>query len=145
METIISFTRNTTLQNILFDEFFAEYTLIEVVSFNYDGDGTALCLCDDQLVEIKRDNLRKIIFGADMTILEAYLMSIFDPEIEDEGVQRQNGRPVFRLPELQNMKKYDVDNLAKQTLQELQSLEMQTFQYYMNAAAAPVETDSGCC
>lgn len=145
METIISFTRNAVLQNILFDEFFAEHTLIEVVSFNYDGSGTALCLCDERLVEIERDNLRKIIFGANMTTLEAYLTSIFDPEIEDEGVHRQNGRPVFRLPELQNMKKYDVANLAKQTLQEIQSLEEQTFQYYMSADAAPAGTNSECC
>lgn len=143
MESILSFARNATLQNVLFDEFFAEHNLIEVVSFNYDGAGTALCFCDGRLVEIEKDNLRKIIFGINMIMLEAYLTSIFDPESEDEGIQRQNGNPVFRLPELQNMKKYDIANLAKQTLKEVQSLEVNTFQYYMNADATPV--DSGCC
>lgn len=136
MKSVISFARNATLHNILFDEYFAEHHLISVLAFNYDGAGTALCHCDGTLAEIEKANLRKIIFGVDKTTLEAYLTSIFDPENENEGVPRQNGVPFFRLPELQNMKKYDVANLAKKTLKEVQAQAANTFHYYTRADGA---------
>lgn len=138
MTTVISFARNSTLQNILFDEYFSEHTLITVIAFNYDGAGTALCRCDDTLAEIEKANLKKIIFGVDKKTLEAYLTSVFDPESEDEGIPRQNGAPVFRLPELQNMKKYDVTNLAKQTLKEVQALSADIFHYYTKTDETPI-------
>ena len=141
MKTVISFTRNATLQNILFDEYFSEHQSITVIAFNYDGDGTALCRCDDSLSEIKKANLHKIIFGVDKTILEAYLSSIFDPEMENEEIHRQNDAPLFRLLKLQNMKKYDVTNLAKQTLKEVQALTNDTFHYYTINDGAPIASE----
>jgi len=140
MKSVISFARNATLHNILFDEYFAEHHLISVLAFNYDGSGTALCLCDGIVAEIEKANLKKIIFGVDKTVLESYLASIFDPESENDGVHRQNGVPFFRLPELQNMKKYDVANLAKQTLKEVQAQTANTFHYYTNADEASVDS-----
>jgi hypothetical protein len=141
MQTVISFTRNETRQNILFDEYFAEYHSIAVIAFNYDGAGTALCLCGDRLAEIEKANLRKIIFGANKTRLEAYLNSIFDPDRESEGICRQDGVPFFRLPALQEMKKYDVANLAKQTLKEVESLTGDTFHYFTPTDGASVDSE----
>lgn len=148
MKTVLSFARNTTLSNILFDEYFAEHPLIEVIAFNYDGAGTALCHCADRLVEINKDNLHKIIFGGDKTLLESYLNSIFDPELENDTIHRRHGAPFFRLPELRTMKKYDVANLAKKTLKEVQALTSETFHYYTinygaSAAGGP-QPDSSC-
>lgn len=144
MTTVISFTRNATLQNILFDEYFSEHQSISVIAFNYDGHGTALCRCDDRLTEIEKANLHKIIFGVDKTMLEAYLSSVFDPESENEEIHRQNGTPLFRLPALQNMKKYDVANLAKQTLKEVQALTAGTFHYYAADAWTPTANERQC-
>jgi len=141
MKSVISFARNATLQNILFDEYFAEHQLISVFAFNYDGAGTALCRCDGTLAEIEKANLKKIIFGAGKTLLEAYLTSIFDPESENDGVNRQNGAPLFRLPELQNMKKYDVANLAKKTLKDVQASAGDTFRYYAKTDGSPADSE----
>ena len=141
MKSVISFARNATLHNILFDEYFAEYHSIAVLAFNYDGAGTALCRCDGTIAEIEKSNLRTIIFGVDKTVLEAYLTSIFDPEMENEGIHRQNGAPFFRLPELQNMKKYDVANLAKKTLKEVQAQAANTFHYFSKTDEAPVDSE----
>lgn len=142
MKTVISFARNATLQNILFDEYFAEHQSIDVIAFNYDGNGTALCFCDGTLAEIDKNNLRKIIFGVDKTMLEAYLVSVFDPESETDGIRRQDGVPLFRLPELKDMKKYDVANLAKKTLKEVESQAANVFHYY-NSITDTMPIDSG--
>ncbi len=140
MKAVISLARNATLHNILFDEYFAEHPLIEVLAFNYDGSGTALCRCDGTLAEIEKANLRKIIFGVDKAMLETYLTSIFDPDLETEGIHRQNGIPFFRLPALQTMKKYDVANLAKKTLKEVQAQEANPFHYYTKIDGTPVDS-----
>ena len=121
--TQISFSKDTTLQNILFDEYFAEYQTIEVIAFNYDGAGAALCRCDGTLAEIHKANLHKIIFGSDRESLVTYLQGIFNPDIETEEIHRQNEIPIFRLPALRQMKKYDVANLAKKTLLEVQAVD----------------------
>lgn len=139
MITAITFNKDTPLQNILFDEYFAEYDTIAVIAFNYDGAGTALCRCNDTLVEIEKANLHKIIFGADKTALEAYLHSIFDPETETDDIRRQDGCPVFRLQELRDMKKYDVANLAKKTLQEVHAQTADPFHYFIKTDEAPAE------
>jgi hypothetical protein len=52
------------------------------------------------------------------------------------------------LPELRAMKKYDVANLAKKTLKEVQALTSETFHYYTinygaSAAGGP-QPDSSC-
>ena len=133
----ISFSKDATLQNILFDEYFAEYRTIEVVAFNYDGAGTALCRCDGNLAEIHKANLRKIIFGSDKACIEAYLQGVFDPDTEAEEIHRQNDTPIFRLPELNRMKRYDVANLAKKTLQEVQAHGVDPFRYYTRDPEAP--------
>lgn len=137
MTTAIAFTKDATLQNILLDEYFAEYDAIAIIAFNYDGAGTALCRCGDRLVEIQKTNLRKIIFGADKEALEEYLHSIFDPEAETDDITRQNGCPVFRLQELRGMKKYDVTNLAKKTLQEVQAMAADPFRYFIKTDETP--------
>lgn len=134
MTTPISFVKDNNLQNILFDEYFAEYQKIEVIAFNYDGTGTALCRCDGNLAEIRKANLHKIIFGSDKENLVTFLQGIFDPEVETEEIHRKNELPIFRLPALQEMKKYDVANLAKKTLQEIQEIEH--FSYFTSAPKA---------
>lgn len=131
MNTTIAFSKDTTQHNILFDEYFSEHATIEVVAFNYHGTGAALCQCDGTLMEIQAGNLHKIIFGADKEILEAYLTSIFDPETESDDIKRKNDAPIFRLPELQQMKKYDAANLAKKTLQEVAELPDGPFRYFV--------------
>lgn len=131
MNTTISFTKDTSQQNILFDEFFSEHATIEVVAFNYNGTGTALCQCDGALMEIQSGNLHKIIFGTDKKTLETYLTGIFDPETESDDILRKNDNPVFRLPDLQQMKKYDAANLAKKTLQEVLELPDGPFRYFV--------------
>lgn len=130
MKTPISFTKDIKLQNILFDEYFAEHQTLEVISFNYDGTGSALCQCNGAFAEIKKANLRRVIFGAEKLALEAYLLAIFDPDTETDEIQRQNGEPIFRLAELNTMKKYDVANLAKDTLKAIQSQSMAHFRYF---------------
>lgn len=130
MKTAISFAKDAKLQNILFDEYFAEHQMITVIAFNYDGAGTALCRCDGGVAEIKKANIRKIILGAEKTALENYLLGIFDPDAETDEIQRLNGEPIFRMPELNKMKKYDIANLAKQTLQSVQSRSVSRFHYY---------------
>jgi len=131
MNTTISFSKDTSRHNILFDEYFSELAAIEVIAFNYDGIGTALCQCDGVLMEIQRANLHKIIFGADKETLEAYLTGIFDPDTDSDDIKRQNDTPVFRLPALQQMKKYDVANLAKKTLQAVKELPDAPFRYFV--------------
>lgn len=125
-----TFTKDVTLQNVLFDEYFAEYQTITVIAFNYDGAGAALCRCNGSFVEIKKTNLRRIIFGAEKSAIEAYLLGIFDPDTETDEVQRQHDEPIFRLAELKAMKKYDIANLAKETLKAIQSKSMTHFHYY---------------
>lgn len=134
MKTAITFSKAAKLQNILFDEYFAEHQTITVIAFNYDGTGTALCRCDGTFAEIKKANLHRIIFGAEKTALEAYLLGIFDPDTETDEIKRQNGDPIFRLPGLQMMKKYDVANLAKTTLKAVQSQTAAFFHYYTQTA-----------
>jgi len=135
MNTQVSFTKDDSLHNILFDEYFAEYQTIEVIAFNYDGTGTALCRCDGTLAGIHKANLHKIIFGSDKASLVAFLQGIFDPEVETEEIHRRNETPIFRLPELQQMKKYDIANLAKKTLLEVQ--EVDHLHYYATNSKAP--------
>ncbi|MDP2105891.1 MAG: hypothetical protein Q8J76_07840 [Desulfobulbaceae bacterium] len=131
MNTTISYTKDTAQHNILFDEYFSEHATIEVVAFNYNGTGAALCQCDGALMEIQSGNLHKIIFGTDKEALETYLTGIFDPETESDEILRKNDTPVFRLPELQQMKKYDSANLAKKTLQEVKELPDGPFHYFV--------------
>jgi len=142
MTSQIAFTKNASLQNILFDEFFSEHDTIEVVAFNYDGAGTALCHCDGSLAEIHKSNLRKIIFGCDKKTIETYLQGIFDPDTETEALQRKNDTPIFRLPELNQMKRYDVANLAKKTLQDVHAHGEDPFRYYSKTSDTPCKDDS---
>lgn len=141
MKTANTFTKDVKLQNVLFDEYFAEYQTITVVAFNYDGAGTALCQCNGSFAEIKKTNLRRIIFGAEKSAIEAYLLGIFDPDTETDDVQRQHGEPIFRLAALKTMKKYDVANLAKETLKTLQAQSTKHLCYYTPADRAPVKNE----
>lgn len=139
MMTPMSFTKDAKQQNILLDEYFSEHQAIEVIAFNYDGAGTALCRCDGELAEIEKANLHKLIFGAKKAAVEAYLQCVFDPDTDTDDIRRQNGEPVFRLPALRHMKKYDVANLAKQTLKEVQALTANLIHYYVRNEQAPVD------
>ena len=141
MKTANTFTKDVKLQNVLFDEYFAEHQTITVVAFNYDGAGTALCRCNGALTEIKKSNLRRIIFGAEKSAIEAYLLGIFDPDTETDDVQRQHGEPIFRLAELNAMKKYDVANLAKKTLKTVQAQSATHLCYYTHSDKAPVKNE----
>ena len=139
MNTIFSLVRNATPHNLLFDEYFAPYQSIIVLACNYDGNGTALCRGDDQLVELSKVNLRRILFGVELGKVEAYLISIFDPETESDEISHGQGEIPFRQPELQGMKKYDLANLAKQTLKEVRAQASPRLCYYRQVDAVCVE------
>ncbi|MDA8419387.1 MAG: hypothetical protein M0Z90_10195, partial [Desulfobacteraceae bacterium] len=99
----LSFHKDLSHQNILFDEYFAEHQEVEIVAFNYDGHGAALCRGDGALTEINLAHAKRIIFGASKEAVETFLTGIFDPEAETEDITRQDDAPIFRLPELQKM------------------------------------------
>ena len=134
--TILSFTKNTGLQNILFDEYFSQYCNITIIALNYDGNGTALCSCDGELQQIDITSIKKFIFGVPLKTLENYLQSIFDPNFEAKEINSENGLIKFRMEELNKLKKYDIDNLAKKTLKELHSFEGDHFSYFEETSGA---------
>ncbi len=134
----ITFTKNSDLHNILYDEFFSPHAVIEVIAFNYDGKGRALCHADGLLTQMDLDTVNKIMFGVPVTELENYLRGIFDPNFGSGALRYENGRIVFSMGELNKLKKYDIDNLAKKTLKELQTFEGDHFRYFAETAADAV-------
>lgn len=137
----LSFKKNLDLQNILFDEFFTELNHISILEMNYDGKGSSLCRCDASLTKIPIDTVNKIIFGTTKEQVEYFLQSIFDPNADSEDITRQDGNISFRLPELQKIKKYDVDNLAKETLRKLQDQPGDTFVYFEECTEKELHDD----
>ena len=133
MPKLLSFTKNLEQQNILFDEYFAEHCKINILAYNYDGQGNALCECDGQITEIPADTIKRIIFGVSKETIENYLRSIFDPDSQTEFINRQNGHLLFRLLELKKLKKYDIVNLAKRTLKDFSNFPEPTFRYFVES------------
>ncbi len=127
----LSFRKDLSRQNILFDEYFAEHQEVEIVACNYDGHGTALCRGDGALAEINLAHVKRIIFGASKEAVETFLTGIFNPEAETEDITRQDDAPVFRLPELQKMKRYEAGNLAKKTLKEFKEHGPDHLRYFL--------------
>jgi len=126
----VTFTKNENYLNLLFDEFFSEYCTITIIAYNYDGQGSALCKCDGKLAEIDIAALKKIIFGVSKDDIEEYLRSLFDPDLTPTSLTEKDGQPVFRLPELQKVKKYDLLNLAKATFKKFADYPKETFHYF---------------
>ncbi len=126
----LAFTKNQELQNILFDEYFAEFFNISIFAYNYDGNGNALCQCDGTITELDTETIKKIIFGVPKQTIENYLKSIFDPNSQADFINRQNGHLLFRLQELKKLKKYDILNLAKTTLKKFSTYQLDTFYYF---------------
>jgi hypothetical protein len=127
---ILSFKKNLQKQNTLFDEFFSEFNQIDIISFNYNGQGDALCECDGKLSAIDPHRLEKILFGVHKLSLENYLKSIFDPNSHSDEIHRTGAELIFRSPELSKLKKYDLANLAKKTLKEVQDEDGEIIVYF---------------
>jgi len=129
--TELSFKKNISLQNILFDEYVHKACQINVVFLNFDGQGSGLCRCDGEMQEIDLPTMRKIIFGIPKKDLEDYLNAIFDPNCHSDEVSRSpDGEIIFKQPELQKLKKYDTSNLAKHSLKDLQDLPTERLYYF---------------
>jgi hypothetical protein len=129
--TKLAFKKNTTLQNILLDEYVDKACQIEVISMNFDGQGGALCRCDGKMQEIDLQTMRKIIFGISKKDFENYLCAIFDSNCSSDEINRSaDGKIIFRLPELQKLKKYDTSNLAKRSLKSLQETTTDSLDYF---------------
>jgi len=141
--TILTFTKNAQLRNILFDEFFSPHCTIGIIALNYDGKGTALCNCDGVLRQMDLASVDKVLFGVPVETLENYLRGIFDPNFGSHELRYENGRIVFKMGELNKLKKYDIDNLAKKTLKELQGFEGEHFKYFDETSGALAAT--GAC
>lgn len=142
---LLSFTKNVKQQNILFDEYFSEYCKIDILAFNYDGSGAALCLCDGTLQHIERRAVRKILFGASKESVENYLHGIFDPDAPSDHINRTGGDLLFRLPELNKLKKYDILNLAKKTFKTFQETKEDHFFYFCpSTATLQSKQDTAC-
>lgn len=133
MTKLLTYSKNLSLQNILFDEYFVEHCNISIIAFNYDGQGNALCQCDGKTHQLEASTVKKIIFGVSKQIIENYLKSIFDPDSQNDLIIKQNGHILFRLLELKKLKKYDILNLAKATLKDLSLLKLETFHYFVPA------------
>ncbi len=127
---LLSFKKIQQKQNILFDEFFIEYNTINIISFNYNAQGAALCECDGNLMALDAHRLDKILFGVHSLSLENYLKCIFDPQFQSDEIHRTGDELIFKSPDLNKLKKYDLYNLAKKTLKEFSDLECETFQYF---------------
>jgi|GEM_PF-2210733 len=130
----VTFTKNLDHLNILFDEYFAECCTITIIAYNYDGQGNALCKCDNKLTEIDVETLKKIIFGVPRDAIENYLRGIFDPAPKPAFVTGQDRELSFRLPELKKLKKYDLLNLAKETFKRFSDYPKDTFHYFSKTA-----------
>ena len=135
MNAKLSFTKIAARQKILFDEFFLEATEIEFIAFNYDGAGAALCRCDGILQQIDQDTVDKILFGVPKKRLDSFIKGIFDPDTRTDDLQRVGGSPRFRIAELNELSKYSLGNLAKKIHKELQTEEIEQFNYYTELQA----------
>jgi hypothetical protein len=127
---LLSFKKIQSKQNTFFDEFFVEFNTIDIITFNYNAHGAALCECDGKLLALDAHRLEKVLFGVHSMSLENYLKSVFDPNFQSDELHRTGGELIFRSPELNRLKKYDLYNLAKKTLKEFVELECETFQYF---------------
>ena len=86
MEALLTFKKIENGQNILFDEFFLEASEIEIIAFNYDAQGAALCRCDGELEVVDHSRIDKIIFGVPMARLEDFITGIFDKNRDSEDL-----------------------------------------------------------
>lgn len=141
---ILSFKKIQSKQNPLFDEFFIEYNTIDIISFNYDAQGSALCECDGKLMALEAHRLEKVLFGVHSLSLVNYLKSIFDPNSQSDEIHRTGGELIFKSPELNKLKKYDLYNLAKKTLKEFTDENCETFQYFGEQKGATSPSTDPC-
>jgi hypothetical protein len=131
MNPLLQFKKNKKKKNILFDEFFAESSVVEFIAFNYDAEGSALCRCDGELRKIEKGRVNKILLGASKARIDSYMRGIFDQDHFSEDVIRVGGEVRFRLQELNEIDKYELGNLAKKTHKELQKEEIERLVYFV--------------
>ncbi len=137
------FQKNLERQNLLLDEYVSPACRIEFICLNYDSRGGALCRCDNELRAIDFETARKILLGFSRDDLKNYLHAIFDPDYSSPELQRAGEEPVFHLPELQKLKKYDLTNLAKQTLKDIQQWPEERI-FYFSETDGSDQTAEGC-
>lgn len=139
MKALLRFTKRQDLQNLLYDDFFHEANLIDVIAFNIDNEGSALCRCDGQLQLLTNDSVQKIIFGAEYVRLDAFINGIYNPDVMSVDLTYTAGNLRFRIEELNGLDKYDLGNLAKKIHKELQQMSGARLSYFKEI---PVVTDT---
>ncbi len=130
MESNLVFIKNKKNQNIIYDEFFLEADRVEIIAFNYDSKGSALCRCDGRLRKVDSDKVAKILFGVSIDRLNGFLRAIYDEDYYSEDLAKKSGNLTFRLEQLNEMLKYDRSNLAKKIHRDLEADKNEHFKYY---------------
>ncbi len=137
----LSFKKDISLRNILFDEYIDGAEQIDIVALNFDGSGSALCRCDGEMREIDLPTIRKIIFGIAKNDLESYLSAVFNPDCASSYISRTpDGQIIFRTAKLQKLKRYDTSNLAKCSLKDIQALPQERIYYFIEQDAETRQT-----
>lgn len=131
MNALLCFTKIAARQNILYDEFFLDAAVLEFIAFNCDGKGGALCRCDGTPRLLDYDTVNKILFGVPKERLDSFIRGIYDPKTPTHDLVRIAGRLTFRLVELNEVSKYSLGNLAKQTHKGLQDETEDPFRYFV--------------
>ena len=143
MAIVLSFRKNLLARNLLLDEYFLEHDHVDIIALNYDAHGTALCRCDGRLAVLSARRIERIVLGAPKADVEHYLQGIFDPACPSEDVQRIGDHLEFRLPVLAAMKKYDLLNLAKETLRAVHALPGDMVHYFEEQGELPCKNPAG--
>ena len=130
MNTVLAFRKVGAGRNLLYDEFFLAAEAVEIIAFNFDGSGAALCRCDGRLQAIASQRLARIIFGVARERLQKFLTAIFDGDCYSSDLERQGEEPSFQQAELAAMSRYDRSNLAKHIAKELEGSEVEVVSYY---------------
>lgn len=130
MSTLLAFRKKSDRQNSLYDEYFLAAAEIQIIAFNFDGNGAALCRCDGQLQAIPGERLARIIFGVKSGRLQKFLTAIFDADCPSEDLERRGAEMVFHDPKVAAMPHYDLGNLAKHTCKELAEAHLDLVRYY---------------
>ncbi len=130
METLLRFRKDGELHNILYDDFFHQAEIIDFITFNYDNNGSAICTCDGVLQVMDLDRVNRIVFGVEQSRLDAFISSIYNPDILSDDLTRIAGKIQFHQAELNALDKYEIGNLAKKTHKDLLEMTRDPFQYY---------------
>ncbi len=139
MEPLLRFKKIKDKQNILCDEFFHEASKIDIISFNYNNEGSALCRCDGKLRKLSKNRINKILFGVELARLDTFIKGIYQPDTKSKDLKRKNGKVQFRMEELKSLDKYSVGNLAKKIHKELLQQEIGHISYFQEQKINPAK------